>query len=636
MTDSRRHFVWGGLLVAAVGVAAGVLWFLRDTDTARERASGAVVTRGPDVAPSKPELIEPIVPERRPPPPPPEAPRTGTVVGRVVTPGSLAQAGAHVEAWRGAAEGVPGLFELTRLRKEAVTDGEGRFTLADVPVVGDLVLHIDGECAPTELGPFQVPAGATLDLGDLVVRPGMLIVGQVRDEAGRAVAGARIGLLQGVVESEPDGGLSVPSRIVLSDEDGHFEIPGTAPAAFNLLVSAPGFARARLADAPGLGEEPSRRDVLVTLRAAQPLSGVVLGGPGDEPLAGARVVATALDPGNDGAEVVAGADGRFTLPDLAPGLYGLVGIAKGYSRGNMTTKDVKPGAPIELRLLRQGKLSGVVIDADGRPVTAFDLQAKQHQRKLDGAVPIGPFERISSPDGSFTVEGFDAGFACVDVWAKGYALTSSECVKLGQGKEVEGLLVQLVRGATLSGLVVDDTGNPVADARVSLHLDQEPEADFLRDDPQQNPRLKATRTDADGRFRIEDLTGLTFQVEVDHPDHARLRQNGVRVEPARDNDAGTFVIWRSATVRGAALDASGRPLAGASVRLELALGPAREVTADGQGRFEFARVPPGDYSLTCFGHAPSLGEILANLKPHAETFRLAAGQVLEMNVVSGN
>lgn len=635
MTPSRA-LGWGLALLLVVGGGLAAVWLA--TDHPGDAAPGGdLLTRGPD-QPARPPVVIDTGPERRPTPAPePEAPRTGAVTGRVVTPDRVPLPGARVEALRGTVvTGMPGLLEPTRLRRDTLADAAARFTLEDLPACTDLVLRLDGDFSPAELGPFLVTPGGTTDLGDLVVHPGMLITGEVRDEERRPVAGARVGLFQGMVPDLEEGRSPEPVRLVLTDAEGRFSLPHAQPASFNLVVTAEGYARARHAAAPPPLEQPGRMDALITLRAARPLTGRVLAATDDAPLKGALVVATALDQGLEGGQATTNAEGFFTIADVAPGNYALRATLKGYSAGNSRTWAKRPDEPVVLRLARQGRLRGNVIDPDGQPVTAFELQPKSHRAKLDGAVPFGPVQRIRDPEGRFTAEGFDPGWACVDVWAQGYALTASACVKMTQGADIDGLVVQLVRGATLSGLVVDDLGNPVAGAAVGLHLNREPEVDFLRDDPRENPRLKSARTGADGRFLIEDLSPLTYQVEVDHPDHAILRHNDVAVAAATDNEAGTLVLTRNATIRGTALDAGGNALPGAAVTLTRLHGPSRDLKADARGRFEFPRVPAGDYMLTCFGRPPGLQDLLNSIKLPETPIRVQPGQVLELTVQSIN
>jgi protocatechuate 3,4-dioxygenase beta subunit len=637
MAESNRSVAWALVLLGLLAAGGTALWLLRDAPREPGDSPGPLVTRPSGPARRAPELP---VPEDRPAPraePTPEPPRTGAVTARVVDPNFAPMPGARVEAYQGAvAASVPGLFQPRRLRVSAVAGADARFTLADLPEGANLVLRLDGDFAPTELGPFSVTAGATADLGNLVVHPGMLITGDVRDESGNPVPGARVGLFQGLVDELPEGQEPEPIRLVLADASGRFTLPNAEPAAFNLAVSAPGFARARHAAAPAPGERPVRMEAFVTLRAARPLAGLVLAADDDRPLKGVRVVASALDPGNDGGAAATGADGRFLIADLAPGNYGLRASAAGFSPVNSRTYAQRPDEPVVLRLSRQGTLSGVVVDPDGRPVTAFEVQAKSHRTRMDGAVPFGAVQRVRDSEGRFTLAGFEPGWACVDAWAQGYTLTASGCVKMAQGGEVVGLVVTLERGASLSGRVVDDLGAPIAGAKVGLFHNREPEVDFLRSDPRDFPRLKSTRTDADGRFLLEDLSAGTWQVEVDHPDHAVLRHNDVLVEAGADNDAGALVITRSASVSGAALDASGNALAGASVTLMRINGPSREVRADGRGRFAFTRVAAGEYVLSCYGRAPSLQDMLNAIRLPDERLHVAPGQELELNVLSSN
>jgi len=643
MADTRRLFGWMAVGAAlALGLVL-VLLVLRDDDQpAVPATSGGVVSRtaGAGPPPQKPVIPVPVVDRRPPPTPPPTtAPMVGIVTGRLVTPEHLPVPSGRIEALQGSSVAIPGLVALASLGLRTVVEADGRFTLSGVPPMSDLVLRVEGDETPlTELGPFLVQPSRTTDLGDLVVRAGLTITGTVFDERGVPVAGARIGLLQGpadsAAEERTERTMPEPVRLVLSNESGRFRIDHAAPESFVLMVSAKGFANALVPGGPGFNEQFAETDVPVIVRRAGVLRGRVLDREDDHPLAGAHVFAEPMDQGSGYSQAVTAADGHFVLENLVPGNYALSSTLKGYSPGHERSFDETPDADIVFHLDRQGSLTGMVLGSDGQPIRAFDLQPRFRNRRLDPAVPRGAFQRVTSADGSFVVDDLDPGFWSVDVWAKGYSLTSSEPLKVKQGEQAGRLTVTLLRGATLSGMVRDSEGLAVANAAVTLHANREPEVDFLRDVTPIPGVTQGTRTDAEGRFALEDLSARKYQVQVDHPDYAIVRRNDVALAAEQELELEAFVLQRAATVQGSALSGTGEVLAGVTVSLTAVDGFARQAVTDGRGQFVFTRVREGDYQLVCYGKQLSLGAMLASLKNPPETFRVAAGASLQRNAIS--
>jgi protocatechuate 3,4-dioxygenase beta subunit len=640
MADTRRIFGW-----LAVGAALGLalvlaLLLLRDGEH-EPQPGGPVVSRAAEPRTAEKPVISVPEPERRAPAPPPpvEAPRTGSVTGRLVDSQHLPLPRGQVEALQGDTGGMSGLTDLVALGRRTVADDGGRFTLGDIPAMSNLMLRVAGESLPlSEVGPYLVEAGGTTDLGDLVMEPGIAITGTVIDERGAPIAGARIGLIQGrsADPGEPydEDTLPEPVRIVLSSESGRFRIEHAACESFVLAVSAESFANGLFPGGPEPGDRPGEIDVPVLLRPAGTLRGRVLDQADDRPLPGARVFAEPMDQGSGRSQAVTAADGSFVLDDVVPGNYALSATLKGYSRAHERSFDETPGAEIVFRLEKQGSLSGHVVGSDGEAIRAFDLQPRYRRRRLDPPIAQGAFQRVAAADGSFLVEDLDPGFWSVDVWAKGYSLTSSEPVRVKQGQPATGLTVTLLRGSTLSGLVRDDTGQPVKGASVSLHANREPEIDFLRDVEPMPGVTHGTRTDAEGRFRLEDLSARAYQVQVDHPEYAILRRNDVALAAEQALEAEPFILQRAATVRGSAVGGAGEPLPGVTVSLTEVNGYARQTTSDGRGQFVFTRVREGDYQLVCYGRQISLSAMLASVRNPPETFRVAAGATVQRNAVS--
>ncbi len=642
MADSRKLFrslAVGAAL--ALGVVLVMLVLRADESPAAPPDPASVVSRGSDARPpsGKPVISVPPADRRPAPPPPTPGPVAASVDARIVTAEHRPLRAGRIEALQGNNAGIPGMSELQPLGLRAVSDDTGAFTLSGVPAMTDLMLRVDGEeFSAAELGPFTVESGRPTHLGDLVIPDGLTITGTVFNEQGVPVTGARVGLLQGPMSREAGEStemlIPAPVRLVLSDASGRFRIAHAAVESFSLMVSAKGYANAMTPGSLDPGERIGEIDVPVKLVPAGTLSGRVLDHDDDHPLAGAHVFAQPMDQGSGYSETLTRADGRFLLEDLLPGNYSIFVTLKGYTAGRDRSFADKPQAELTIRLERQGSLAGVVVGSDGRPIRAFDLQAQCRKRRLDSALPSGAFQRVTSADGSFVVNDIDPGFWSVDVWAKGYSLTSSVPMKVKQGEQVGGMTVTLLRGSTLTG-VVRDVDGPVANATVTLHANFEPELDFLRDtQPIPGVPPQGVRTDAEGRFTLEDLSASKYQVQVDHPDYAIVRRNDVVLAAETELGIETFVLQRAGTVRGYAMSASGDTLTGVTVSLTEVNGFSRQTASDGHGQFVFTRVREGDYQLVCYGKQLSFEAMIASVRHPPETFRVGEGVSVQRNAIS--
>jgi hypothetical protein len=163
-------------------------------------------------------------------------PLTASIEGRITTAGS----GAPVRRAEVRAIAASG---FTRL---ALTDGDGRYTLRDMPA-GEYRLHASrAGYVPLEYGqrrPLEAAKRITLQEGEraianMALPRGAAIAGRVSDEAGEPLAGARVqALRQRTVEGQrrlvPTGAADT------TDDTGAFRVYGMPPGDYFVMVTPP-------------------------------------------------------------------------------------------------------------------------------------------------------------------------------------------------------------------------------------------------------------------------------------------------------------------------------------------------------------------------------------------------------------
>ena len=143
----------------------------------------------------------------------------------------------------------------------------------------------------------------------------------------------------------------------------------------------------------------------------------------------------------------------------------------------------------------------------------------------------------------------------------------------------------------VTGLVVDLQGRPVAGAEVSGLAYQE------KYEPTRSGRRRAVPP-----ARLKPDKPVTIWADV--PGLARERRDDVRIFPGKDRDIGRLTLLPGTRIRGRVVDAQGKPVAGASVKVILyrhqlghtisSQGTEWTFDADDDGRFATPPLPAGD------------------------------------------
>ena len=303
-----------------------------------------------------------------------------------------------------------------------------------------------------------------------------------------------------------------------SDADGRFEVTGLGKGPFTIRAEAPDpdagdeesepvIHRARLD-----GLQPDTEDIELVLLPPLAVAGRVVDDLG-EPLTRFRVSAVLK---GKGMLATLGADteessfeddeGRFRLEGVREGAWTLVARAEGHGKSEEVVVDVPQaeGEDVLIAVPRAASVSGVVLGPAGRPVEGAEVSlqfAMSDFANMDARNDLMNRPRAATEaDGSFLLEGLTPGALTIEATHERYAVSSGAPVELEASEQVEGVVLTLREGGTLTGEVFDAEGEPDVGRQV---LAQIPAGRFEQ---------RYVTTDGDGEFVLEHVTPGSWQV----------------------------------------------------------------------------------------------------------------------------
>lgn len=346
--------------------------------------------------------------------------------------------------------------------------------------------------------------------------PKVTASGRIVGADGRPVAGAQVALV-------PSGAQEPGPHRATAGPDGRFAIPSLAPGVYLLRAAHPEHPRFYQ---PGIDIPEGKRKIDIggfSLAKAQRVEGQVVDQEG-RPVAGVRILQERSGPLEIAAAPVTGPDGRFVLPEMILGRltlckdgYWPVGPVVSPSRPSNLARIVLQPTPPPFRV------TGRIVDGEGRPVAGARVRSSPHEDGCVVSILIDACtgERIPDPvvaadaDGRFSLEIRERGDFDVRAEAPGYVSALHSRVEARPGQSA-GFDLVLRRSVAMTGRVLARDGSPAAGARVSLFA---------------NPRSPEAVTDAQGRFRLEELAPGRQLFQAEHPKLGRALR---RLEVAPD------------------------------------------------------------------------------------------------------
>ncbi|HEY5945526.1 MAG TPA: carboxypeptidase regulatory-like domain-containing protein, partial [Kofleriaceae bacterium] len=508
--------------------------------------------------------------------------RGAALAGRVVDDKGKPVANARVVA-TSASEPLPVVVVDPRL-DGVVTGADGSFSIATLSAGTWRVTATAGDYAPTTSAPIAVDGQHARSGIELRLVAGAVVRGTVTDPNGTPVAAADVSV---VVHSY------LPWRTrrqALTDANGKFSIGGLEPRAVDVVAWHDSGASAIVA-----ADLAAKRDQEVTLKLD--ISGAIAGTVVDkngQPIGDAQVIARPdwTDATADRAawsirgaqELVTDQRGAFRFAGLPDGSYRVRAARPGASEATLylsTGVVTKPNpAPIKIVLAADGRATGKVQLADGKPTTAFTI-ALDNTNPLPFVAKDGAFA-ISAPAGTFTLTVAGPGF-----------VTTSKQVTIAEAKDTDVGTLTVNVGRSISGRVVDEHGTPVAAATVAAGalLTGGGAELYIKN---QSIASKDTETDAHGRFVLDGFPPGSLTVVAGKANAGRSAS--VQLPPSPDSVTLDLVVAATSGLTGK-VTRNGQPLADTPIIASPigAMWSSYFVTTGPDGTFAFDALAPGSY-----------------------------------------
>ncbi|HEU4395929.1 MAG TPA: carboxypeptidase regulatory-like domain-containing protein, partial [Planctomycetota bacterium] len=469
------------------------------------------------------------------------------IAGRVVNEAGEPVVGARISAakatnqniyWGGGGQGTVA----------AVTGADGAFTIGGT---GDSSYKVTASAPGLSLESVTVKGGARDVL--LTLKAGGTISGLVVDEStGEPIAELTVHA-QPMVYTQDSMHMQSTAR---TGKDGRFTLRDLKPVDWNVTAGQSWGSEGEHVPKTVPNVKVGTADLRVAVARGVAISGSLVDGDG-KPVSGQfgiNAVGVDAEGDQDGSRqrwTQTDGDGTFRIPGLKPGNYDLQvnnwGGAGGEGWAPAARKGVVAGTEGVTIVMRRGAaITGKVLDEEGKPwskegyltvTLSGETGPNQHswgQIQEDGTFATQPLESGKTYD--LTVQGNTAGLL---VGARGVPAGSKDVV------------VRATKGGSLSGMVTDEEGKPVAKCPVTAR------AEGLG--PQTAGAQAWGQTGDDGKFTISGLVDAKYKVTGGGSNSDWM--GTTLAEPFSAGSEGLVIkVKKGLVLSGRLVDASGNPV----------------------------------------------------------------------------
>lgn len=539
----------------------------------------------------------------------------GAVTARVVDPDGLPVADAVVASFL-SGDGRP--FRTRRdLDALATTDGDGRFTIDGLPAGTPCGVEISsGRHAPTLREPFVVAADETLDLGTLLVKPGVSVTGTVSDVRSGAVLRDVVVELRDLTTAYRRTGTDLDDAPALAtavtDENGVYRFEHLAPRQYGLAIHHDGYIplSSVLTFVLAMGDIPAKQDFALE-RATERVDGNVISAIDGTAVAGVKVRLSRNQVNQKGyyaAEAITDDTGAFTLAGLPAGRLTLELRSENWFLP-ITQGIEAPASNLVVEARPAQRVDVTLVVPEGRELPDEVTATVKPTPGGGGAlVPSATARRVYDDlgDGAFSVTGLRHGKYRLEVAADGFAVTMSPQFELLRGTGSTSVVVALSAGSTIRGRLQP----PQAGASIELRTsDYDPALSIESTFPTPPVHGLRTTTDEEGAFEIGLVPADVYVLSARPQGAPPVHVFDLEVQEGSVVDLGVLEVLPGGVVVGQVLGPDGQPRQGTRVLVSSADHHAQTNT-DAQGAFRLDAVPPGTYEITATPGAANFWEAL--------------------------
>ena len=286
-----------------------------------------------------------------------------------------------------------------------------------------------------------------------------------------------------------------------------------------------------------------------------------------------------------------GKDGTFVADTLGEGTYTLSVQGEDFVPHRVRDIDLVEKDRVDLDIVVDSgiQLKGDIVSSlDSMPVPGASVILRWRDDRR--VVPV-------DSQGQFQIGGLVSGnIGELQIDAKGFSMLHLSDLELDPQPEVQEIKVQLVPTGKISGLVVDASGAPISRARIRVYDAVEEtervegedenarrrrEEDRRRQERNRGRRMVDTRSNAEGRFTLNEVNPGHLRLRAEHSAFKDLRSDAFDLEPGEHADDLTLTLVTGGRLMVLVSDSAGEKMSG--VRVVTRFDPEEEEEEEEEG-----------------------------------------------------